>query len=131
MDALGLIETRGLIGAIAAAHTALKAANVTLLNVEIIKGGYVTVQLTGDVAAVKAAVDAGSESVETFGTLVSAHVIPRMHTETSQLMKKNSPVDESLEQAAEAKEKEQKRLPQPIDQPAQAAEVLENKKEPI
>lgn len=90
MEALGLIENRSFLSSIVAADTALKAADVTLMNVEIIKGGYVTVQLIGDVAAVKAAVEAGSGAVDSFGTLVSSHVIPRMHTETHQLVKKLS-----------------------------------------
>lgn len=86
MEALGLIETKGLVGAIVAADTAVKSANVTLLNAEKIRGGYVTVQLDGDVGAVKAAVEAATEAIQPFGTLVSSHVIPRMHTETSQLI---------------------------------------------
>lgn len=86
MEALGLIETKGFIGAIVAADTAVKAADVTLLNAEKIKGGYVTVQLDGDVGAVKAAVEAAIEAIQPFGTLVSSHVIPRMHMETTRLI---------------------------------------------
>lgn len=88
MEALGLIENRSFLSSVVAADTALKAANVTLIDMEIIKGGYVTVQLSGDVGAVKAAVEAGSEAVRSFGTLISSHVIPRMHGETHRLISK-------------------------------------------
>ncbi|WP_164214832.1 BMC domain-containing protein [Virgibacillus sp. YIM 98842] len=88
MEALGLIENRSYLSSIVAADTALKAADVNLIDVEIIKGGYVTVKLIGDVAAVRAAVDSGTAAVEPFGTLISSHVIPRMHRETHQLIEK-------------------------------------------
>lgn len=88
MEALGLIETRGLLSSIVAADAAVKAANVKLLNAEIIKGGLVTVQLLGDVAAVQAAVEAGENAITSFQTLISVHVIPRMHHETGSLLKK-------------------------------------------
>ena len=79
--ALGLIETRGLVAAIEAADVMVKAANVTLVGRESIGGGYVTVVVTGDVGAVKAATEAGSETASTVGDLVSVHVIPRPHNE--------------------------------------------------
>jgi len=79
--ALGLIETRGLVGSIAAADVMLKTARVTLLGVERIKNGLVTVQIAGEVAAVQAAVAAASEAVPHVGHLVSAHVIPRPQDE--------------------------------------------------
>src|SRR5690625_3780587 len=110
MEALGLIENRSYLSSIVAADTALKAANVTLINVEIIKGGYVTVQLNGDVAAVRAAVDAGTEAVKSFGTLISSHVIPRMHWETHQLIEKlpQHPSDqERMERLSEPEEQKQ------------------------
>lgn len=75
--ALGLIETRGLVAAIEAADVMVKAASVTLLGRESIGGGYVTVAVTGDVAAVKAAIDAGANAARKAGELVSAHLIPR------------------------------------------------------
>lgn len=78
-DALGMIETRGLVGAIEAADAAVKAANVTLIGHEKVGGGLVTVLFRGDVAAVKAAVDAGSAAAQRVGELVSTHVIPRPH----------------------------------------------------
>jgi microcompartment protein CcmL/EutN len=76
-DALGLIETRGLVGALEAADAGLKAANVRLLGSERADAGLVTVKFVGDVAAVKAAVDAGAAAAERVGQLVSVHVIPR------------------------------------------------------
>ena len=80
-DALGMIETRGLIGSIEAADAMVKAANVTLIGKEIIGGGLVTVMVRGDVGAVKAATDAGAAAAERVGELVSVHVIPRPHQE--------------------------------------------------
>jgi ethanolamine utilization protein EutM len=79
IDALGLIETRGLVGAIEAADAGAKAANVRILGAERADAGLVTVKFVGDVAAVKAAVDAGSAAAKRVGQLVSSHVIPRPH----------------------------------------------------
>ena len=76
-QALGLIETRGLVGAIEAADAGVKAAPVTLLGSERVDAGLVTVLFAGDTASVKAAVDAGSAAASRVGQLVSAHVIPR------------------------------------------------------
>jgi ethanolamine utilization protein EutM len=78
-QALGLIETHGLVGAIEAADAMVKAARVKFLGREKIKGGLVAVMVTGDVGAVKAAVDAGAAACKRVGKLVSAHVIPRPH----------------------------------------------------
>jgi len=78
-QALGLIETRGLVGAIEAADAMVKAANVNLVNRVFVGGGLVTVSVTGDVGAVKAAVDAAAAAVERIGELASSHVIPRPH----------------------------------------------------
>ena len=78
-QALGLIETRGLVGAIEAADAMVKAARVKFLGREKVKGGLVAVMVAGDVGAVKAAVDAGTAACKRVGTLVSAHVIPRPH----------------------------------------------------
>ena len=80
-EALGLIETRGLVGAIEAADAGLKAAQVRLLGTERADAGLVTVKFLGDTAAVKAAVDAGAAAAERVGQLVSVHVIPRPHEE--------------------------------------------------
>ncbi|NPU98029.1 MAG: BMC domain-containing protein [Candidatus Omnitrophica bacterium] len=79
--ALGLVETRGLVGAIEAADAMVKAASVTLVGKEKIGGGYVTVMVRGDVGAVKAATDAGAAAARKVGEVVSVHVIPRPHAE--------------------------------------------------
>jgi ethanolamine utilization protein EutM len=79
LTALGMIETRGLVGAIEAADAMVKAANVKLIGKEFIGGGYVTVMVRGDVGAVKAATDAGAAAAQRVGELVSVHVIPRPH----------------------------------------------------
>ncbi|MBV6521364.1 MAG: hypothetical protein MNPFHGCM_01499 [Gemmatimonadaceae bacterium] len=76
-SALGLVETRGLVGALEAADAALKAADVRLLGSERADAGLVTVKFVGDVASVKAAVDAGAAAAERVGQLISVHVIPR------------------------------------------------------
>ena len=78
-EALGLIETKGLIGSIEAADAMVKAANVILIGKEYIGAGYVTVMVRGDVGAVKAATDAGAAAARRVGELVSVHVIPRPH----------------------------------------------------
>jgi microcompartment protein CcmL/EutN len=80
-EALGLIETRGLVGAIEAADAGLKAAQVRLLGTERADAGLVTVKFLGETAAVKAAVDAGAAAAERVGQLISVHVIPRPHEE--------------------------------------------------
>jgi len=84
--ALGMIETRGLVGAIEAADAMVKAARVTLIGKEKIGGGYVTVLVRGEVGAVKAATDAGASAARRVGELVSVHVIPRPHEEVEQLL---------------------------------------------
>lgn len=80
-QALGMIESLGLIGAIEAADAMVKAARVQFLGRQKVKGGLIVVMVAGDVGAVKAAVDAGSAACERVGKLVSAHVIPRPHDE--------------------------------------------------
>ncbi|MEG0254173.1 MAG: BMC domain-containing protein [Vagococcus sp.] len=89
IEALGLIEIKGYLGAIAAADAALKTADVTLLNAEVIKGGQTTIQLTGDVAAVKVAVDSASAVAESLNCLISSHVIPRMAEDTAKMVMKS------------------------------------------
>ena len=84
--ALGMIETRGLVGAIEAADAMVKAANVKLIGKEYIGGGYVTVMVRGDVGAVKAATDAGAAAAKRVGDLVSVHVIPRPHNEVEDIL---------------------------------------------
>ena len=85
-DALGMIETRGLIGAIEAADAMVKAANVVIAGKEYIGAGYVTVLARGDVGAVKAAVDAGAAAARRVGELVAVHVIPRPHAEVDRVL---------------------------------------------
>ena len=88
MNALGMIETKGLVAAIEAADAMVKAANVTLIGKEHIGGGLVTVMVRGDVGAVKAATDAGAAAAERVGELVSIHVIPRPHGEIEAILPK-------------------------------------------
>src|SRR5437870_8525386 len=85
-EALGLIETKGLIGAVEAADAMVKAANVLLIGKEYIGAGYVTVMVRGDVGAVKAATDAGAAAARRVGELVSVHVIPRPHNEVEKVL---------------------------------------------
>ena len=85
-EALGMIETEGLVGAIEAADAMTKAANVQLMGYEKIGSGLVTVMVRGDVGAVKAAVDAGSAAAERVGKIVSVHVIPRPHSDTEKIL---------------------------------------------
>ena len=85
-NALGMIETKGLIGSIEAADAMVKAANVQLVGKETIGGGYVTVLVRGDVGAVKAATDAGAAAAQRVGELVSVHVIPRPHDEIEKIL---------------------------------------------
>ena len=85
-EALGMIETKGLVGAIEAADAMVKSANVTLVGYEKIGSGLVTVMVRGDVGAVKAAVDAGAAAAANVGELVSVHVIPRPHEEVEYIL---------------------------------------------
>ncbi len=86
MEALGMIETRGLVCLIEAADAMLKAANVTMVGWEKVGSGLVTVFVVGDVAAVKAAVDAGASAASRIGEVVSVQVIPRPHEELGQIL---------------------------------------------
>ncbi len=87
-DALGMVETKGLVGAIEAADAMVKAANVTLVGYEKIGSGLVTVMVRGDVGAVKAATDAGAAAANNVGEVVSTHVIPRPHTDVEKIIPK-------------------------------------------
>ena len=84
--ALGMIETRGLIGSIEAADAMVKAADVTLIGKVHVGGGLVTVMVRGEVGAVKAAVDAGAAAAQRVGNLISQHVIPRPHNEVEGIL---------------------------------------------
>lgn len=90
MEALGMIETRGLVGAIEAADAMVKAANVHLVGKELVGGGLVTIVVRGDVGAVKAATDAGAAAAKRVGELVSVHVIPRPHGEVEMIIPSGS-----------------------------------------
>jgi ethanolamine utilization protein EutM len=85
-EALGMIETRGLVGAVEAADAMVKAAKVVLVGKEQVGGGLVTVLVRGDVGAVKAATDAGAAAARRVGELISVHVIPRPHEEVDKLI---------------------------------------------
>ena len=87
-QALGMIETKGLVGSIEAADAMVKAANVHLLGKELVGGGLVTVMVRGDVGAVKAAVEAGGAAAKRVGELVSVHVIPRPHDDVEAILPK-------------------------------------------
>ena len=86
LQALGMIETRGLIASIEAADAMLKAANVVLVGTEKIGSGLVSVMVRGDVGAVKAAVEAGSASAARLGEVIAVHVIPRPHTDVENIL---------------------------------------------
>jgi ethanolamine utilization protein EutM len=90
MIALGMVETKGLIGAIEAADAMVKAANVKLIGSEYVGGGFVTVMVRGDVGAVKAATDAGAAAAKRVGELVSVHVIPRPHADVETILPSES-----------------------------------------
>jgi len=101
--ALGMVETRGLIGSIEAADAMVKAANVSLTGMEYIGGGFVTVMVRGDVGAVKAATDAGAAAAKRIGDLVSVHVIPRPHADLEMVMTKR-PKSSAVRQKASPKQ---------------------------
>ena len=86
LNALGMIETKGLVAAVEAADAMVKAANVTLIGKEHVGGGLVTVLVRGDVGAVKAATDAGAAAAARVGELISIHVIPRPHAEVETIL---------------------------------------------
>ena len=86
MEALGMVETRGLTAAIEAADSMVKAAQVTLIGTEKIGSGLVTVMVRGDVGAVKAAVEAGAANASRLGELVAIHVIPRPHSDVEKIL---------------------------------------------
>ena len=86
MEALGMVETRGLVAAIEAADAMVKAANVVLIGSEKIGSGLVSVMVRGDVGAVKAAVEAGSQAAASLGEIVATHVIPRPHGDVEKVL---------------------------------------------
>lgn len=94
-NALGMVETKGLVGAIEAADAMVKSANVTLVGKEQVGGGLVTVMVRGDVGAVKSATDAGAAAAEKVGELISVHVIPRPHNEVDAILPKSPNAQDS------------------------------------
>src|SRR2546423_11415311 len=101
LEALGMVETKGFVGAVEAADAMVKAANVQLIGKEYIGAGYVTIFVRGDVGAVKAATDAGAAAARRVGELISVHVIPRPHAEVERVLPRNgrtglSPDERSL-----------------------------------
>ena len=86
MEALGMVETRGLVAAIEAADAMVKAAQVSLVGTEKIGSGLVTVMVRGDVGAVKSAVEAGAANASRLGELVATHVIPRPHSDVEKIL---------------------------------------------
>ena len=88
LEALGMIETRGLVAAVEAADAMCKAANVTLVGTEKIGSGLVTVMVRGDVGAVKSSVEAGESAASKLGEIVATHVIPRPHTDVEIILSK-------------------------------------------
>ena len=95
MEALGMIETKGFVGAVEAADAMVKAANVILVGREYIGAGYVTVLVRGDVGAVKAATDAGAAAARRVGELISVHVIPRPHVEVERVLEASGTINSS------------------------------------
>ena len=122
--ALGLIEVRGKLGAILAADAAVKAANVTLLGSEVILGGLTTIHIIGDVAAVKAAVEAGEVAVVNKNCLISSHVIPRLDNQVEQMLMKSFGKKE--DNPSDSKESNQ-----PIIEEIERDEIVEEKKDTL
>jgi ethanolamine utilization protein EutM len=94
MEALGMIETKGLVALIEASDAMVKAAKVTLVGYEKIGGGFVTALVRGDVAACKAATDAGAAAAQKVGELVTVHVIPRPHGNIHEIFPTGAPEEE-------------------------------------
>jgi microcompartment protein CcmL/EutN len=116
--ALGMVETKGLVGSIEAGDVMVKTANVRLVDAEYIKNGYVTIKCIGEVAAVKAAVDAAASAAQRVGQLISTHVIPRPADEVEFIIRKLKPATKvaAAEPTAEAK---------PKKEPKQAEKVVD------
>ena len=125
MEALGMIETKGLLAAIESADAMLKAAEVRLLERTFVGGGLVTITITGDVAAVKASIDAAAAAVSRLGDelLVSQHVIPRPHVELGETIISPIPIAELHKEIPEE-------LPEPEIEPEDEAEKQEDSTEP-
>lgn len=127
MQALGFIETKGLVAAIESADAMLKAAEVSLLEKNIVGGGLVTIMITGDVAAVKAAVDAGTAAAKRIGEVVSTHVIPRPHQEIGEMIgPKRQVIPHEAEPGENPGNSEDEKTPEKeiVDSTSQASEEI-------
>lgn len=146
MKALGMIETIGLVGAIEAADTALKTAEVEIVNRHIVKGGIVTIELSGDVGAIKVAVEAGTEAAKRLGVFVSSHVIARpdemvskmieedsitavedINEETTEVIEEKDLEIEKEEVKIEVKTEEIEKIEEPVDTLTEKPMIKENK----
>ena len=136
MKALGLIETRGMVGAIVAADIALKTAQVELINREHTKGGLVCIEFEGDVAAVKASVEAAVMAIKDMGVYVGSHVIPRPDDSVEKIIKrklgaseqKEEVVEETKETEVEEEISEMKNIEEEIEEINEILKVSKNKK---
>ncbi|MEK3854707.1 MULTISPECIES: BMC domain-containing protein [Cytobacillus] len=130
MQALGLIETVGYSTAVSAADAAVKAADVEIVGIEKVIGvdGYlgVTIHFNGDVAAVKSAVDAGVSSAERIGKVISAHVIPRAHSEVAGKLLPQFKLKEMHQETGAEKEYKTKEEPKRKKQAKKLNEINEN-----
>jgi len=134
--ALGLIETKGLIGAIEAADAMAKTANVKIVGKEKITAALVTIKVVGEVAAVKAAVDAGAAAAQRVGQLVSAHVIPRPDDQLEDIIydfkvKKEEVKSAEPEPTVIEKEPEVEEVPEPADEPAEEEEPVNDEEDTL
>lgn len=127
MEAIGMIETKGLVASIEAADAMIKAANVRLLDRTIVGGGLVTVMVTGDVGAVKAATDAGAAAAARVGELISVHVIPRPASGTDAMFGTPAPKEQAPAQlqAQQILQLEAPKPETPAAQPHKSPEELE------
>ena len=130
MKALGLIETRGMVGAIVAADIALKTAQVELINKECVKGGLVCIEFEGDVAAVKASVEAAVTAIKDMGIYVGSHVIPRPDDSVEKIIKRKNETskEEVIEEKVEKIKKETKDIEEEIEEINEILKVSKNKK---
>lgn len=128
MQALGLIETRGFTAAVEALDVAVKTANVALLGIEFIGSGLVTIQITGDVSAVKVSIDAAVIGAKQVGEVVAAHVIPRPYDEIAKLMGSKKVAQDSEPEPEPEPESEPAPDPEPMQLEVYSKEALEEMK---
>lgn len=131
MKALGLIETKGMVGAIVAADIALKTAQVELINKECVKGGLVCIEFEGDVAAVKASVEAAVTAIKDMDIYVGSHVIPRPDDSVEKIIKRKNETskEEVIEEKVEKIKKETKDIEEEIEEINEILKVSKNKKQ--